>query len=62
MKKKQREPKEKHKRTTGEAKEQRDKQIVELYNQGIAPKEIAKQLNITVAIVRNTIYKARTFR
>ena len=57
----EREPKEKHKRTTGEAKEQRDKQIVELYSQGVAPKEIAKQLNITVAIVRNTIYKARTF-
>ena len=50
----------KHKRTTGEAKEQRDKQIVELYSQNVAPKEIAKQLGITVAIVRNTIYKART--
>lgn len=52
----------KHKRTTGEAKEQRDKQIVELYSQSVAPKEIAKQLGITVAIVRNTIYKTRTFR
>lgn len=50
----------KHKRTTGEAKEQRDKQIVELYSQSVAPKEIAKQLGITVAIVRNTIYKSRT--
>lgn len=50
----------KHKRTTGEAKEQRDKQIVELYSQNVAPKEIAKQLGITVAIVRNTIYKTRT--
>lgn len=56
----EREPKEKHKRTTGEAKEQRDKQIVELYSQNVAPKEIAKQLGITVAIVRNTIYKTRT--
>ena len=56
----EREPKEKHKRTTGEAKEQRDKQIVELYSQSVAPKEIAKQLGITVAIVRNTIYKTRT--
>ena len=50
----------KHKRTTGEAKEQRDKQIIELYSQSVAPKEIAKQLGITVAIVRNTIYKSRT--
>lgn len=56
----EREPKEKHKRTTGEAKEQRDKQIIELYSQSVAPKEIAKQLGITVAIVRNTIYKSRT--
>lgn len=52
----------KHKRITGEAKEQRDKQIIELYSQNVAPKEIAKQLGITVAIVRNTIYKTRTFR
>lgn len=50
----------KHKRTTGESKEQRDKQIIELYSQNVAPKEIAKQLGITVAIVRNTIYKSRT--
>lgn len=50
----------KHKRTTGKNKEERDKQIVELYSQSVAPKEIAKQLGITVAIVRNTIYKART--
>ena len=51
-----------HKRTTGKNKEERDKQIVELYSQNVAPKEIAKQLGITVAIVRNTIYKTRTFR
>ena len=52
----------KRKRTTGKNKEERDKQIVELYSQNVAPKEIAKQLGITVAIVRNTIYKTRTFR
>ena len=52
----------KRKRTTGKNKEERDKQIVELYSQNVAPKEIAKQLGITVAIVRNTIYKSRTFR
>lgn len=56
----ERESKERHKRTTGKNKEERDKQIVELYSQNVAPKEIAKQLGITVAIVRNTIYKART--
>lgn len=56
----ERESKERHKRTTGKNKEERDKQIVELYSQSVAPKEIAKQLGITVAIVRNTIYKSRT--